>query len=120
MSAHYRFLVIDDNADSRFLVTKTLLKKFSNAILQECQECDAAILALKTDKPDVVIAHRAADADGLTLIRQLRAANAAVPILMVSGIDRSVAAAEAGATEFLNYDQWQRVGSVVANFLPNK
>lgn len=113
-----RFLVVDDNADSRFLVVKTLLKKFPQSIVQECQDAAAAVAAATGDKLDAVVAHRAADIDGLSLIRELRSAARDLPIIMVSGIDRSAAAAEAGATEFLNYDQWQRIGMVVANYLP--
>jgi hypothetical protein len=37
--------------------------------------------------------------------------------VMVSGIDRTDAALRAGATCFLNYDEWLRVGSLVTDLL---
>jgi hypothetical protein len=37
-----RLLVIDDNADTRFLVSKTLLRKFPHAIVSECVTVEAA------------------------------------------------------------------------------
>jgi CheY-like chemotaxis protein len=55
--------------------------------------------------------------DGLTLIRLLRQANHNVPIVMVSGIDRTKSALEAGATTFLSYEAWLRIGTVVAELV---
>jgi CheY-like chemotaxis protein len=109
-----KFLVVDDNHDSRFLLTKTLLRRFPQAVVQECQESEPAQSEARSGELDAIIAHRASDMDGLTLIRSLRRVNATIPIVMVSGIDRTAQALEAGATEFLNYDQWQRIGLVVA------
>jgi CheY-like chemotaxis protein len=109
-----KFLVVDDNHDSRFLLTKTLLRKFPQSIVQECQDSEPAQTEARNGQLDAIVAHRSADMDGLTLIRTLRQANPAVPIIMVSGIDRTAEALAAGATEFLNYDQWQRIGSVIA------
>lgn len=117
MPAPRKFLIIDDNSDSRFLLVKTLLRKFPQAVLQECQDADAAIGLVKTEKLDAVVAHRAAEVDGLTLIRMLRQASATVPIVMVSGFDRSKEAVLAGATCFLSYDAWLRIGTVVADLL---
>jgi CheY-like chemotaxis protein len=117
MIGHRQFLVVDDNADSRFLLVKTLLRKFPQALLQECQDSDVAIVAARNPNLDAIVAHRASDVDGPTLIRFLRHSNPSVPIVMVSGLDRSASAAEAGATSFLNYDEWLRVGTVVSDLL---
>lgn len=117
MSQHRQFLVVDDVPDSRFLLVKTLLRKFPQALVQECEDSDVAVAAAGNAKLDVIIAHRSRDVDGITLTRMLRQTNTAVPILMVSGIDRRAAAADAGANEFLNYDEWLRIGTVVANLL---
>ena len=117
MTGHRQFRVIDDNADSRFLLVKTLLRKFPQALLQECQDSDVAIVAARNAKLDAIVAHRASDVDGPTLVRLLRHTNAIVPIVMVSGLDRTAAAMEAGASAFLNYDEWLRIGTVVADLL---
>ncbi len=112
-----QFLVVDDNADSRFLLVKTLLRKFPQAVIRETQDATAALTVAGSDRPAAVVVHRAADVDGITLLRRLRDANPTVPIVMVSGIDRSQVAVAAGATTFLNYDAWLRIGSVVADLL---
>ena len=114
------FLVIDDNSDSRFLLVKTLLRKFPTSLVAECQE--SAVAVRMAGKPGLaaIVAHRASDADGIALIRMLRESNATVPIVMVSGLDRSGAAIKAGASVFLSYDEWLRIGTVVANLLPGE
>jgi CheY-like chemotaxis protein len=111
------FLVVDDNADSRFLLVKTLQRKFPDAVIRECQDSEAAVLYAQDPDLSAIIAHRAADLDGISLIRALRAANPQVIILMVSGLDRTHSAIRAGATCFLNYDEWLRVGSIVTDLL---
>lgn len=117
MSATRRFLIVDDNADSRFLLVKTLLRKFPNAILEETQDGSSAAHLVRSGKLDALVVHRAAEVDGLTLIRMLRQADPSVPIVMVSGLDRTKSAIEAGATTFLSYDAWLRIGTVVAELI---
>lgn len=108
------FLVIDDNPDSRFLLVKTLLRKFPSAVVQECQNGESAVELARRADTTAVITHRATEMTGLSLVRQLRAANPSVPIVMVSSMDRREAALVAGATTFLLYDEWLRIGTVVA------
>jgi CheY-like chemotaxis protein len=117
MPAPRKFLIVDDNSDSRFLLVKTLLRKFPQAVVQECQDGDAAIAMTRAEKLDAIVAHRATEIDGLTLIRLLRQVNPTLPIVMVSGIDRSKEAIAAGANYFLSYDAWLRIGTVVAELL---
>jgi CheY-like chemotaxis protein len=120
MSSPYKFLIVDDNADSRFLLVKTLLRKFPQAVLQETQDGESALALAQEEGLDAVVVHRAAEVDGLTLVRMLRQANRILPIVMVSGIDRTKTAIEAGATTFLSYDAWLRIGTVVAEIVPPK
>ncbi len=117
MKSPGRFLVIDENADSRFLLVKTLLRKFPSALLQECHDADTAIATAQSDKLSAIVAHRTYDYDGVTLIAMLRRANPTVPIVMVSGIDRTPQALAAGANAFLSYDEWLRIGTVVSEVL---
>lgn len=112
-----KFLIVDDNADSRFLLAKTLQRKFPSAIILESQTSDGAVALLSSERPDLVLAHRTFENDGTTLIRLLRVIHPDVPIVMVSGIDRRQTAAAAGATAFLHYDEWLRIGTVVAEVL---
>jgi DNA-binding NtrC family response regulator len=117
MPSPRRFLIVDDNADSRFLLVKTLLRKFPLAALLETQEGDAALAMMRAEPLDAIIVHRAAEIDGVTLVRMLREVNSTIPLVMVSGIDRSRQAMEAGATTFLSYDAWLRIGTVVDEIL---
>jgi CheY-like chemotaxis protein len=117
MQSRRKFLVIDDNPDSRFLLVKTLLRKFPDAVIQECQSSEPAVDVTKHDAVSAIVLHRATDADGEMLIKLLRQVNTSVPIVMVSGFDRSQVALAAGATAFLNYDEWLRIGTVVSELL---
>ena len=120
MPSPYKFLIVDDNPDSRFLLVKTLLRKFPQAILQETQDGESALALARSETLDALIVHRAAEIDGLTLIRHLRQASPLVPIVMVSGLDRTKSALEAGATTFLSYEAWLRIGTVVAELLATR
>jgi DNA-binding response OmpR family regulator len=117
MPSHYKFLIVDDNPDSRFLLVKTLLRKFPQAVLKETQDGESSVNLARTEALDAVVVHRAAEIDGVSLIRLIRQANSTVPIVMVSGIDRSKAAVEAGASTFLSYEAWLRIGTVVAELI---
>jgi hypothetical protein len=64
-----------------------------------------------------VLVHRTFDESGVDLARAIRALDPHVPIIMVSGADRSEAALAAGANAFLQYDEWLRAGTVVADHL---
>ncbi len=113
-----RFLVIDDNPEGRFLVSKTLLRKFPSAELTECQTAETAFTILdRGDRVSLIVCHRTFELDGASLVRELRSRNATVPILMMSGINRTDAALAAGATAFLTYEEWLMVGNHVASLL---
>lgn len=108
-----KFLVIDDNVDNRFLLSRTLRRKYPDAVIEECSTLEDAHRVIAAGKLDAIISHRAGEIDGIELVRELRLADPAVPIVMVSGFDRTRAALAAGATRFLNYDEWLRLPSVI-------
>ena len=85
--------------------------------MKGCEDADAAVAIIRSEVLDAVIVHRAADVDGATLTKLLRDSNPQVMIVMVSGFDRAKEARDAGATTFLSYDEWLRVGTVVADEL---
>ena len=119
MATPLSFLVVDDNADSRFLLVKTLARKFPDAVVRECGDAPTAVRVARAEAPAAMIAHRAGDVDGVSLIRLLRDAAPATPLVMVSGIDRTHEARHAGATHFLPYDEWLRIGVVIQDLLRN-
>lgn len=117
MPSPAKFLIVDDNSDSRFLLVKTLLRKFPQATILETQDGGAAFQSATSEPLDAIVMHRTTEVDGLTLLRQIREKNRAVPIVLVSGVDRTQAALASGANAFLHYDAWLRIGSVVSEVL---
>ena len=115
VSNPHKFLIVDDNADSRTYLAKALLRKYGNAVVQECQSGDTATAILKSERVSAVIAHRTFDYDGETLVRLIRRVAPTVAIVMVSGYDRQIGARAAGADAFMNFDAWLTVGAVVAD-----
>lgn len=111
------FLVIDDNADSRFLLVKTLLRKFPGAEIHETHSAEQAVDYAGRRPLSAIVSHRTTEMTGLAVLRRLRETCPATPVVMVSSIDRRHAAIAAGAAAFLLYDEWLRIGSVVAEVL---
>ncbi len=111
-----KFLVVDDVPENRFLLAKTLLRKFPEALVQECQLSTPAILAAKSELTAIIV-HRSEDLDGPALIAALRKVNPKAALVMVSGRDSCPEAFTAGADAFLNYDAWLRIGTVVEDLL---
>lgn len=109
-----KFLIVEHNPEGQFLLSKTLKRKFPDAELRPCHEATEALEIIRHETFDAIIVHRAADADGAATIRRLLAVQPDALVLMVSGTDRSKEALAAGAVTFLNYDEWLRLGTVVA------
>lgn len=115
-----RFLVIDDNADSRFLLVKTLLRKFPRAVIHECQSSQAALEMAKAGHLSAIVSHRTTETAGIALLREIRQSNPGAPLVMVSGVDRHDLALAAGADRFLLYDEWLRIGTVVEELMESR
>jgi CheY-like chemotaxis protein len=113
MNSCPRYLLVDDNAESRYLLGKTLLQKTPNAILLECQNAESAFELVGDDGLVAVISHRAADMEGIELIAQLRQRNPRVPLVMVSGRDRQADAIAAGADCFVPFEDWRRICDIL-------
>jgi len=120
MPARRQFLVVDFHAESRFLLVRTLLRKFPGALIHECDDADKAVALAHEVRFSAIVTHRTFETSGADLVRQFRTADARVPIIMVSGVDRERSALEAGADSFLHYDEWLRIGSVVEAHLTDR
>lgn len=107
------FLVVDFQRESRYLLVKTLVRKFPRAVIRECDDAEQAVLLARTLDVACIVTHRTFETSGADLVRQLREVDPDVPIVMLSGMDRAKAAMDAGATSFLNYDEWLRIGTIV-------
>lgn len=116
-AARLNFLVVDHYKDSRFLLVTCLQRKFPNACIIEAEEGDPAIEIAGRHDLAAIVTHRTREYFGTELVGKLREANANVPIVMVSGIERSIPALAAGADRFLLYDEWLRIGSIVKELL---
>ena len=111
------FLVIDHHRDSRFLLVTCLQRKFPGALIAEAEDGEAAIELARRRDLAAIVTHRTSEYFGTELVTKLRAMNAEVPIVMVSGIERTAPALSAGADRFLLYDEWLRIGSIVKELL---
>jgi CheY-like chemotaxis protein len=107
------FVVVDYHGESRFLLAKTLRRKFPDAVIHESEDAEKAVEIARAINLAAIVTHRTHELRGVELVRRLREADPQVPIVMVSGIDREAEALAAGASSFLNYDEWLRIGSVV-------
>ena len=116
-AARLNFLVIDHHRDSRFLLVTCLQRKFPGAAIIEAEEGDPAIELARRDDLAAIVTHRTREYYGTELVGKLREANPEVPIVMVSGIERTAPALAAGADRFLLYDEWLRIGSIVKELL---
>jgi DNA-binding NarL/FixJ family response regulator len=110
-----RILVIDHNPDSGELLVRSLRRKFPDAFTYLTSDAEDAEKSLAALKLDAIVIHRANTSTAVELTRALRRINPTVPIVVVSGIDRSEAVFQAGATGFINFDQWLMIGPTVAN-----
>lgn len=117
---HPIFLVVDFQRESRFLLVKTLARKFPGAVIRECEDAEQSVQMARTQDVACVIAHRTFDTTGADLVRAIRDVDPDVPIVMVSGIDRAQAALDAGATSFLNYDEWLRIGTIAETHMRDR
>jgi CheY-like chemotaxis protein len=117
VSTQLQFLVVDENPDNRFLLAKTLLRKFPEAALVECRAGETALELARGKDFAAFIVHRTPEFAGAELVRAIRKINPETPILMMSGVDRRQVAMEAGANAFLLFDEWLLLGSVVAELL---
>ena len=110
-----RFLVIDHNPDSGSLLVRSLARKFPQSVIQLAKESGTAAVVAATERLDAVVLHRTLEDSAVELVRMLRNIDLAMPIVVVSGVDRSEEVLAAGASGFLNYDEWLMVGTFVAN-----
>lgn len=114
------FLLVDDSPDGRYLISKTLLRKFPRATIVECRTAETAFAAIAREMPSLIVTHRTYEFTGIELLRELRQRAPGVLILMTSGIDRREHALEAGADAFYTYEEWLMVGSHVAQLLAER
>ncbi len=120
MAVSQKFLIVDDNPDGSGLLVRTLRRKYPAAEILECVQAGDAVARAASENWDVIIAHRSAEMDAEELVRALREVSPLVPILVVSGIDRTAKVKAAGGSAFLNYDAWLMLGDAVEKLIADE
>ena len=113
----HTFLVIDSFEEMRLLVVRTVQRVFPGAVITEAHDFEEATRLMSGTAYDAIIVHRAIGADAKTIIELIRRDDSAVPIIAVSSMDRTDEVLSAGATAFLNFEEWLRIGTLVAELI---
>ena len=98
-------LVIDDNADIRFLICNILNDK--NYSVRSAANYDQAVLEIEKKIPDLAIIDiklDKSDKDGIELLKKIMKINKEIPVIMISGhanVQLAVEAIQLGAYEFV-------------------
>jgi DNA-binding NtrC family response regulator len=102
VSAKRRILIVDDDAGIRFPVRRFLAGRGYD--VQEADSAAAALESFKMARPDAaVLDFSLGDGDGLSLLRQLKALEPSLPVILLTGhgtIDLAVQAIKEGAEQF--------------------
>jgi DNA-binding NtrC family response regulator len=102
MSGRHTVLLVDDEAGVRFPICRFL--KASGYEVQEAVGVTSALEAFRRDPADAaVLDFSLADGDGLDLLRSLKAADPALPVILLTAhatIDLAVRAMKDGAEQF--------------------
>lgn len=120
MAASLHILIVDFHAESRVLLARTLLRKFPDAMIEEFDDAEPAAERVRQGGVTAIVTHRTFDMSGADLVRRFRSLAPHSAIVLVSGMDRSEVALAAGADAFLHYDEWLRIGTVLAEILAAK
>ena len=98
-------LVIDDNADIRFLICNILKEK--DFTVRSAANYDQAVIEIKKKIPDLAIIDiklDKGDKDGIELLKLIMKKNKTTPVIMISGhanVQLAVEAIQIGAYEFV-------------------
>lgn len=81
-------MVVDDDADGRFLFEHRLRKTFRDCAVFACASASEALPLLKTSRVDAVVTdHELGGQTGCDFISQIRRRGVTCPVLMVTGSD---------------------------------
>jgi len=120
MSQFHRFLVVDDVAENRLLVSRVLFKQYPDAVVCECQDAGTATAFAALKEANVAIVHRTQEHDGAALVAFIRKGNPALPVVVLSGRRPAPIAAEIGADAVVGWDSWQGIVAVIARLIALK
>ena len=117
ISKFQRFLLVDDVAENRFLISKALLKHFPDAVILQCQDSSTAMAMIRKEQSSMAIVHRSRDIDGTTFVNLVRRCDSSMPIVLLSE-DRPVPdPVKCGASAVVSWDAWSTIGFVCADII---
>jgi CheY-like chemotaxis protein len=121
VSGEIKVLLVDDDAEKRFLIAHHITKVFTDVevSLVECDCGATAIAHLEKDRVDALVTDNSmSPVNGIELIKWLRERDRALPVIMVTGNPEiEKAAVKAGASVVLASQQFSEVGAVLKNLL---
>jgi CheY-like chemotaxis protein len=88
MPSRLTILIVDDDADGRFLLERRLNRTFKECTIITCSSADEALPFLKRSQIDAIVTdHQLGAQSGCDFISQARRRGIMCPILMVTGSD---------------------------------
>jgi response regulator RpfG family c-di-GMP phosphodiesterase len=115
-----KFLVLDDSAENRFLLSRTILRRFPRATLIEPNDLAHTLALLKMGGIDLLIVHRTFEHTALEIVQQVRAVDPVTPLIAVSSAARGEEMLAAGASRFHLLDEWLMIGNSAEELLASK
>ena len=112
-----RLLIYASSEDERLIYRRTLLRHFPRALPIECASPTEALLDADIGPLDAAIVHINASPESCQLVEALRRAHPALPILTLSGVDRSGKALRIGASRFMLAGDCLQLGRIVQEML---
>src|SRR5882757_188814 len=99
-----RILLVDDHAVVRFGIAQLINRQPDMEVCGEEEDASKALTAIETLKPNLVIADISLkDSSGLELMRNIKAQDSGLPVLVVSAHDESIYAEIAFRAGALGY-----------------
>ena len=119
MSRALKFLVVDDDAEKRFLIVYHLQHEFKGVELVQCDSGAAAMAHLEQNAVDALVTDNSmSPINGLELITWLRGRDLKLPVVMVTGNPEiELVAMKAGATVVVNSQNFRDVGPLLKKLL---
>ena len=101
------FIIVDDDKDVRYFIRRVIQRRFASVEIGEASDGVEALRLFEHGGADLmVIDHNLPLLSGTDLVRELRARNATLPIVMVSSFPAARdEAMTAGATSFISKDE---------------
>ena len=119
MPRDFKILLVDDDAEKRFLIAHHLALEFTEAEVIDCESGAAAIAHLEKHPVNALVTDNSmSPVNGVELILWLRERNRALPVVMVTGnpeVER--VAVKAGASVVVTSQRFREVGGILKRLL---